>query len=66
MDLAGAGGSDVARKTHTFDLTKAGLPVKLLMYGAKDHAAAMKMIHDFMRRRGIPYLDKRGTEDFSL
>lgn len=31
-------------QTHTFDLTKAGLPVKLIMFGAKDRDQAKRLI----------------------
>ncbi len=52
-------------KTHTFDLTRVGIPVKLMLYGAKDHDAAMKMIETHMSDRKLPYLDAR-REDFSI
>lgn len=52
-------------KTHTFDLTKIGLPIKIVMYGAKDHAAAMKMIEGHLKDKGQPYLDER-RRDFSI
>lgn len=52
-------------KTHSFDLTKVGIPVKILIYGADNHTAAMKMIEGHMSERGLPYLDQR-REDFSI
>ncbi|WP_287260120.1 hypothetical protein [Mesorhizobium sp.] len=52
-------------KTHHFDLTKAGVPVKLLFFGAETHAAAMKVIDDAMKASGTAYLDERRT-DFAI
>jgi len=52
-------------KTHTFDLTRAGLEVKLVLFGAKDHDAAMKLITDGMAERGITVIDER-RKDFSI
>lgn len=52
-------------KTHHFDLTRTGLPIQLMLYGAKDHDAAMKVMEDAMAIRGVPYDDRR-REDFSI
>lgn len=52
-------------KTHTFDLTKVGLPIKIMLYGAADHAAAMKLIEGHLTDKGMPYVDAR-REDFSI
>lgn len=52
-------------KTHTFDLTKIGLPIKIMLYGAADHAAAMKLIEGHLSDKGMPYVDAR-REDFSI
>jgi hypothetical protein len=52
-------------KTHTFDLTSLGLPIKLILYGAKDHREAMRAIEDHMKKQGIPYDDQRGA-DFAI
>lgn len=52
-------------KTHTFDLTKIGLPIKIMLYGAADHAAAMKLIEGHLTDKGMPYVDAR-REDFSI
>ena len=51
--------------THTFDLTKAGLPLKIVIYGGKDHAEVMKIVSDHMKERNLPYVDERGI-DFSI
>lgn len=51
--------------TSTFDLTKAGIPVKLVLYGAENHTAAMKMIEAHMAKTGTPMLDERRA-DFSI
>jgi hypothetical protein len=52
-------------KTHTFDLTKAGLPIKIMLYGADNHSAALKMVERHIAEKGLPYLDQR-REDFSI
>ena len=52
-------------KTHTFDLTKAGVSLRLVLFGAKDHADAMKAIETSAKERGIPILDER-RRDFSI
>lgn len=52
-------------KTHTFDLTKVGLPVKLVLFGAADHAAARKAIEAANAAAGYPTLDLR-REDFAI
>lgn len=49
-------------KTHTFDLTKAGVPVKLMLYGAASHQAAMDVIDGHFKQTGQPYLDERRTD----
>lgn len=52
-------------KTHHFDLTKVGIPVKMMFFGCKDHAAGMKVLEDAAKSRGQPYLNKL-NEDFSI
>lgn len=52
-------------KTHTFDMTALGLPLQLMLYGAKDHDAAKQVIDDYNATRGIAALDAR-REDFSI
>jgi hypothetical protein len=52
-------------KTHTFDLTKIGLPLKIVMYGAENHTAAMKIIEGHMSAKGQTYADER-RRDFSI
>ena len=52
-------------KTHNFDLTKIGLPIRILLYGAENHTAAMKMVEGHISDRGLSYLDQR-REDFSI
>lgn len=52
-------------KTHTFDLTKIGLPIKLMLFGAKDRAEAVRIIEQPMQEQGLPVLHDRKT-DFSL
>lgn len=52
-------------KTHTFDLTSAGLPVKLVLFGGRDHADVMRHVNEAMKMTNTPYLDQRRT-DFSI
>jgi hypothetical protein len=52
-------------KTHTFDFTTAGLPMKLVMFGAKDHAEAMKFLEDSAKAANVPILDER-RKDWSI
>jgi hypothetical protein len=52
-------------QTHTFDLTKLGLPLKLMLYGAADHTAAMKMIEAHLSDRDLTMLDLR-RENFAI
>ena len=52
-------------KTSTFDLTKIGLPIKVVLYGAASHAAAMKMIEAHMSKENVPYIDAR-RDDFAI
>lgn len=52
-------------KTHNFDLTKAGVPVKLMLFGAKDHSDAMKTLDDAAKLNGVAYEDAR-NKDFDI
>ena len=52
-------------KTHLFDLTKLGLPIQLVLFGAESHDAAMKVIEARNSRLGIAALDERRA-DFSI
>lgn len=52
-------------KTHNFDLSKAGLPIKISMFGGKDEKAVMDKINKIMAAANMPYLDQRG-EDFDI
>jgi hypothetical protein len=52
-------------KTHTFDLTKLGLPIRLILYGAPDHATALGYIQKHNKSLGLETLDLR-DEDFSV
>jgi hypothetical protein len=46
-------------KTHHFDLSSIGIPFKLMMYGASDHGAAMKVIEEAAKQQNVPLLDER-------
>ncbi len=51
--------------THSFDLSKAGIPVRLVLFGAKDTEAALKILKEDLAAKGIQVDDRRG-EDFSI
>lgn len=52
-------------KTHHFDLSSAGLPLQLMLFGAKTHEEARQLIDQGMAMRGEAYFDERRT-DFSI
>lgn len=52
-------------KTHHFDLSKIGVPIKFMFFGCKDHADGMKMLEEAIASRGQAYLNKL-NEDFSI
>lgn len=52
-------------KTHTIDLTKAGIPVKLMMYGGKNHDTVKKVMDEAAAQSNI-VIDDRRREDFSI
>lgn len=51
--------------THTFDLTKAGIPAKFILFGGKDHDEVMKMMTTDLAKLGIVVDDQR-RKDFSI
>jgi hypothetical protein len=52
-------------KTHTFDLTSLGVPMKLMLFGAKTQEAALQTLKAAAARQDIPLLDRR-HKDFSI
>lgn len=52
-------------KTHTFDLSKAGLPVRVVLFGGKDNQSLLKILKEDLAKQGIRVDDRRG-EDFSI
>lgn len=52
-------------KTHHFDLTRAGVPVKLMLFGATTHDAAMATLREVVDMQGLKFVDAR-NEDFSI
>ena len=52
-------------KTHHFDLNRVGFPFKLMMFGADDHSAAVRVIEQAAANVGQPLLDMR-REDFAI
>ena len=52
-------------KTNHIDFSKAGLPVKLIMYGGKDHETVFGAIKRHKESIGQPFLDER-HKDWSI
>lgn len=52
-------------KTHHFDLSPIGIPIKLMMFGEKNHDAVMKVMQEAIAASGQAYLDER-QRDFSM
>lgn len=52
-------------RTHHFDLTSIGLPVKFCLFGAPNHDAARKVIENHNAGLGLSTLDLR-REDFAI
>jgi len=53
-------------KTHTFDLTKLGLPLRIILYGAPDQATARAWIDEHNKGLGVTEVQDRTAEDFSI
>ena len=52
-------------KTHNLDLSSIGLPIQVILFGADDHDAAMRVIEEHNRSLGIATLDER-RRDFDI
>lgn len=52
-------------KTHTFDLTKLGLPIRILLYGGPDQVTVRTAIDAHNKALGVTVQD-RSDEDFSV
>lgn len=52
-------------KTHTFDFSNIGLPIKLIIFGAEDNASAVMTLQEAAKAGGIAIKDMRG-QDFSI
>lgn len=52
-------------KTNNFDLSRAGVPIQVLVYGGKDHSAVKKVVDDWNAGQGLPSLDLR-REDWTI
>ena len=52
-------------KTHHFDLTKAGLPLKLIVFGGETRAEMQAIIEEHNRRQGLATLYQPG-KDFGI
>lgn len=50
---------------HTFDLRKAGVPIKVMMFGAPDQDTAYEWITSGANKGGTPINDQR-KKDFSI
>jgi hypothetical protein len=53
-------------QTHTFDLTKLGLSIRIIMYGGPDHAAIARWIAEHNQSLGVTETQDRRGEDFSI
>lgn len=52
-------------KTHTFDLTKIGIPVRIVLYGGPDANAVKAALEGFASAQGLETVDRR-DEDMSI
>lgn len=52
-------------KTHHFDLTKAGIPLKLMVFGGSSRSEIQRIIEEHNRRQGISTLYQPG-KDFGI
>lgn len=50
---------------HTFDMTKAGLPIKIMLAGCKSRADGVRVIETHNQSRGAASLHMTGT-DFGI
>lgn len=50
---------------HDFDLTSAGVPVRITVMYGKDHQDVLNQIEDVAKQANIPILDER-RKDFSI
>ena len=53
-------------KTHTFDLTKLGLPIRIMMFGSADHQKALDVIQAHNASIGVFETDDQRGRDFSI
>lgn len=53
-------------KTHTFDLTKLGLPIRIIMCGGADQSQIREWIDRHNRSLGIDVTENRTDQDFSI
>lgn len=52
-------------KTHHFDLTKAGIPLKLMLFGGSSRSEIQQVIEEHNRRQGVSTLYQPG-KDFGI
>jgi hypothetical protein len=52
-------------QTNHFDLASAGVPLRIVLFGAEDHDAVMKAIERGAAEKGIALLDER-RRDFAI
>jgi len=53
-------------RTHTFDLTKLGLQIRIVLYGGPDQATVRMAIDEHNKRLGVTTVQDRSGEDFSV
>lgn len=53
-------------KTHTFDLTKLGIPLKLMIFGGRDKPAIMADIKEQAKAWGLEVKDETAGDNFGI
>jgi hypothetical protein len=53
-------------RCHTFDLTKLGLPIRILMFGCADHQKALDYIQAHNASVGVFETEDKRGEDFTI
>lgn len=53
-------------KTHTFDLTKLGLPIRIIMFGGRDQTMIRAQVDAHNQRLGVERTEDFSGTDFSL
>ena len=49
-------------RTHTFDLTKVGAPIKIILFGEKSDEEIEKTVREVAAAKGINIIDRRNED----